>query len=239
MDQEQELKIKRLKIYLAPLLPINPSLIDNMNKELINVNRSQAFVGLDDVHREVFSYILLKKGKQIGKKPTYKIVTLDDLVCQHFANEALAPICLPDVLFILHTSGYTNNPIYGPVFNKVTEERGAVGKPTYFFFKGTQMKLGTLNIVDTCEVVRCDGVKKVEVKTVQPTFKPIIKPVEPSIKQVVETEEDDEEEVFKKPYRYDKKKYRRVDNNNDGDDEDPGKGSIPTGTDGSRGLLIW
>ena len=150
---EEELKTKRLKIYLAPLLPINPPLIEKLDKSLIDINNSQLFIYSEDIYRELFSYILLNKGKEIDKKPTYKLVTIDDLVSQHFSNEVLKPLCFPDLLFIVYSSGYTGNPIYGPVFNKVVEERKMLNKQTYMFFKGSFDKAKLLGITENVNVV--------------------------------------------------------------------------------------
>lgn len=153
MNQDEELKTKRLKIYLAPLLPINPPLIAKLDMGLVNINKSQVFIYSDDIYRELFSYILLEKGKEIGRKPTYRIVTLVDLVNKHFANEDLKPLCFPDFLFITHTSGYTGNSIYGPVFSKVVEERNLVNRPTYLFFRGNFIKAKALGVTEGREIV--------------------------------------------------------------------------------------
>ena len=146
MDEEKQLKTKRLKIYLAPLLRINPSLIRNLDREVIDIQNSQVFIYKKDVFREIFSYILLEKGKVLKRKPTFRLVTLDDLVSQHFTNNFLTPLCFPDILFIVHGTGYTGNPIYYSVFSKVLEERKLNNKPTYLYFKGTGDKAAQFGI---------------------------------------------------------------------------------------------
>lgn len=153
MDQERELKTKRLKIYLAPLLPIDPSLIKDLDKNLIDINQSQVFIDDKDIHREIFSYILLQKGKEIGKKPTYRVVTLDDLVAQHFTNDTLKPLCFSDILFIVHNTSYTGNPIFGTVSQKIIEERKMLNKLTYIFFRGSISKAKALGITENQNIV--------------------------------------------------------------------------------------
>lgn len=157
MSPEEELRIKRIKVYLRPLLPVNPPLIDNLDKSLINIDKSQLFVHSDDVYREIFSYILLEKSKQIQAKPTYRVITLDDLVSQHFTNEILKPLCRPDYLFIVHNSGYIKNPILGPVYSKITEERNLLGKPTYMYFKGSYSKAKSAGFTEGRNVVNYTG----------------------------------------------------------------------------------
>lgn len=165
MNEDKELRDKRIKIYLAPLLPIHPQRIAHLDTSLIDITKSQIFILTeDDLYREIFAQILYKMRQCAtdGKNPSYKIVTVEDLVSQHFTNESLKDLCFPDVLFVIWTSSYFGNPIYVTVCSKIIEERNLLNRRTYLYFKGRYSSARAINLTEGKNVVNYvnDGVKQ-------------------------------------------------------------------------------
>lgn len=215
-EEEKELKVKRIKIYLAPLLPIDPKKIDNIDKSQIDINKSQVFLYSEDIYRELAAYILHTKSQQMGRKPTYKLVSLTEVTESHFVNHTTDPMLLyPDILLIVHSTGHLNNPMYGTIFNKIIEERNILNKLTYLFFKGNIQAANTLKITDDKSVVNYYNgtVPRVPLKTSSYTqFNSINTP---SVKsKTVEIEPEEEEEKPKRSKGSSRKTYVKYDQKN-------------------------
>lgn len=141
---EEELKITRLKLYLGQLLPIDPSKIEGLDLSQINLNRNQMYLyDKEDIHKELFTHILLAKSKLINKRPTFGLVTLNNLIDEHFDNENptnTSKYVKKDILFIIYTTVNLTNKIWGPILDKIIEERKAFGKNTFIYCKGSMIK---------------------------------------------------------------------------------------------------
>lgn len=136
--KDQETQIKWLKLYMGSLFPIDSNILSRLNLKKMDVTKNQVFVCKDDVHKEVFSSVLLTIGQKIGRKPSWLKVTLNELVDYSFSPErkAFPKYMEKDILFITHAIPTRENKIYGPMLDQVIEERKAFGKKTYVFYKG-------------------------------------------------------------------------------------------------------
>lgn len=152
---DKELTKTRLKLYFAPLLPIDKKLIKPLDLSRLNVNKIQAYVYNKDVYRELFCQILLDIGKQINDRPSYKVCNLSELIDHHFEAEksSKAPYTQPSVLFIIYTISGLENSYTGPIINKVLEERKALGKRTFIFYRGNSRNFINLRISSVEEIV--------------------------------------------------------------------------------------
>lgn len=147
MGDEEELKLIRLKLYFGPLLPIDNNLIKDFNLTQINPKRIQAYIYESDVHRELFTYILLAIGKKIDRKPSFSLVTMNELIEHHFNKDhpTSAKYTEKDVLFVTYTTIALENKIYSAVLDKIIEERRAYGLKTFLFYKGTKRQYDAFN----------------------------------------------------------------------------------------------
>lgn len=154
-ESNKELMSKRLMVYFAPLLPIDKSIVKKLDLEQINVNKVQAYTCNQDVHREVFSQILLDLGKQTESKPSYKVISATELIDNHFDQDNRNNLLYikPQVLFITYTVQGLENSYTRPVLEKVIEERKIDGKRTFIFFKGNVQSLMSLKIKAIDDIV--------------------------------------------------------------------------------------
>lgn len=134
----EDLTAKRLKLYFAPLLPIDKRKIERLELHRINVNKIQAFVYGMDIYKELFSYILLEYGKIYGERPSYKLITVSELTDDHFDNENRnnKKYIKPKILFIVYGALGLENSYTKPIIEKVIEERKLEGKKTFLFYRG-------------------------------------------------------------------------------------------------------
>lgn len=152
---DKELKQKRLKIYFSNLLPIDTKLLKPLDLSKINTNIVQCYIYSVDIHKELFCQILLDIGKKIDDRPSYKVMTVSELCDHHFDNEkpSRAPYLQPQVLFILYTINGLENSYTGPILDKVVEDRRALNKKTFIFYKGQRQGLSNIRINSVDEVV--------------------------------------------------------------------------------------
>lgn len=155
MNEDKELAQIRLKMYFAPLLPINKKLIEPLDLNRININLTQAYSYNRDIHKELFCQILLNIGKAINDRPSYKLYNASELIDHHFEKEksAKAPYLQPDVLLLVYTMNGLETSFTGPIISKVIEERKLLGKRTFIFYKGSSRNLINLKIAAIDEIV--------------------------------------------------------------------------------------
>ena len=141
---EEELKVTRLKLYLGQLLPIDPKKLEGLDLSMMNLNRNQMYLyDKEDIHKEIFTHILLTAGKIMNKRPTFGLVTLNNLIDEHFNTENpvnTSKYVKKDMLFIIYTTVNLTNKIWGPILDKIIEERKAFGKSTFVYCKGNLTK---------------------------------------------------------------------------------------------------
>lgn len=151
----EDLASKRLKLYFAPLLPINKKKLDKLDLKKINVNNVQAFVYHIDIYKELFSYILLELGKVLNDRPSYKLITVSELTDDHFDSESRNnnKYIKPKVLFIVYSVQGLENSYTKPIIEKVIEERKLEGKKTFLFYKGYANDLLRLKIDSIDDII--------------------------------------------------------------------------------------
>ena len=149
------MKNKRLKLYMGSLFPINPSLVKNLDLTKLNTHKDQGFIYKEDIHRELFCNLLLMIGREKQRKPSFEKVTFNSLVEHHFNPDHPSSdrYVIPEVLFIAHLTSTLDNKIYGPILDKIVEERRAHGRRTYFFYKGDAIKYRDFKTTSMDEVI--------------------------------------------------------------------------------------
>ena len=153
--EEDKIKTIRLKLYLGSLLPINLDLIKGLDLSKINPNKNQVFVYKKDIHREIFSEILLLVGQKTGRKPSFNKITLDEMVAKYFDHENpdTSKYLEKDILFVICYSTGLQNKIYGPILDRFVEERNSIGKRTFVFYKGDISKFNALKSNTLDEII--------------------------------------------------------------------------------------
>lgn len=152
---DEDLKQKRLKMYFSGLLPINKKLLKPLDLSKINIDIVQCYVYSIDIHKELFCQILLDIGQKINDRPSYKVMTISELMDHHFDQEKPSrnPYMQSQVLFILYTISGLENSYTGPIIDKVVEDRRASGKRTFIFYKGMRTGLNSIRMTSVDEVV--------------------------------------------------------------------------------------
>lgn len=158
---EEDIKNTRLKLYMGSLFPIDPNVFKYIDANKIDSTRNQVYIYKEDIHREIFCQILLEIGRNKGRKPVFSNVTLNELIEHHFdpQHPSTNKYIRPDVLFVSCITAPLENKIYGPVLDKVVEERRASGKPTFVFYKGDIVRWRNLKITSLNDVVDFNGTR--------------------------------------------------------------------------------
>lgn len=155
MFMNEDLASKRLKLYFAPLLPIDKKKLNKLHLSKVNVTRVQAYSYNIDIYKELFSYILLELGKVLDERPSYKLITVSELMDDHFDSENRNnnKYIKPKVLFIVYSVQGLENSYTKPIIEKVIEERKIEGKKTFLFYKGNVNDLLRLKISSIDDII--------------------------------------------------------------------------------------
>lgn len=153
--EEDNVKMIRFKLYMDKVFPIDLDKIKDIDLSPIDLTKNQVFIYKEDIHREVFSQLLLNACHAKKKKVRYDKVTLNNLIEHHFdpTHPTSERFMIPTILLIVYSTPTLENKIYGPILDKIIEDRRALGKRTYLFYKGVVSKFNTLKCTTLDEIV--------------------------------------------------------------------------------------